>query len=94
VSAPAGDRRPVKAVIFDDPFHRAFLSAELGLRKPDRAIFQRALAELGCEPAEAVLTDDNLDNATGARVAGMHPIHYRDFDAFAKELAQLIEPGP
>ena len=31
-------------------FDRAFLSTELGLHKPDRAIFDRVLAELGCAP--------------------------------------------
>ena len=48
------------------PFDRAFLSTELGLHKPDRAIFERVLAELGCAPPEAVFTDDKLENAAGA----------------------------
>src|SRR5262249_6759103 len=53
-------------------FDRAFLSTELGLHKPDRAIFERVLAELGCAPGEAVFTDDNMENAAGARAASMH----------------------
>jgi putative hydrolase of the HAD superfamily len=72
-------------------FDRAFLSTELGLDKPGRAIFERALAELGCAPSEAVFTDDKLENAAGARAAGMHAIHYRDFEGFSRELAQLVE---
>ena len=74
-------------------FDRAFLSTELGLRKPGRAIFERVLAELGCAPPEAVFTDDKLENAAGARAASMHAIHYRDFEGFSRELAQLVEPG-
>jgi putative hydrolase of the HAD superfamily len=75
------------------PFDRAFLSTELGLHKPGLAIFERVLAELGCAPPEAVFTDDKLENAEGARAARMHAIHYRDFEGFSRELAQLVEPG-
>ena len=70
-------------------FDRAFLSTELGLHKPERAIFERALRELGCAPAEAVFTDDKLDNVVGAKEAGMHAIHYQEFEAFSAELATL-----
>ena len=73
------------------PFDRAFLSTELGLHKPDRAIFERVLAELRCAPDEAVFTDDSLDNTAGARATRMHAIHYKDFDGFASELASLVE---
>lgn len=76
-----------------DPFDRAFLSTELGLHKPDRAIFERVLTELGCAPSEAVFTDDKLENAVGARAASMHAIHYRDFEGFSRELAGLVEVG-
>jgi putative hydrolase of the HAD superfamily len=75
------------------PFDRAFLSTELGLHKPRRAIFERVLTELDCAPSEAVFTDDNLENAVGARAVSMHAIHYRDFENFSRELARLVEPG-
>ena len=71
-------------------FDRAFLSTELGLHKPDRAIFDRVLAELGCAPEEAVFTDDKLENVVGARKAGMHAIQYRDLASFSMELAALV----
>lgn len=73
------------------PFDRAFLSTEMGLSKPGRAIFERAVAELQCAPAEALFTDDKLENTVGARAAGLHAIHYRDFETFSEELARLIE---
>jgi putative hydrolase of the HAD superfamily len=73
------------------PFDRAFLSTELGLHKPDRAIFERVLAELRCAPDEAVFTDDNAENVAGAGSAGMHAIHYKDFEGFSSELARLLE---
>ena len=37
-------------------------SAELGLKKPDPEIFQLALSQSGCEPEQAVMIGDRLDN--------------------------------
>ena len=71
-------------------FHRAFLSTELGLHKPDRAIFEHALAALDCAPAETVFTDDKLENVAGARTAGLHAILYRDLASFSTELEDLV----
>ena len=73
------------------PFVRAFLSTELGLHKPDHAIFERVLAELGCAPDEAVFTDDSLENAAGAGTIGMHAIHYKNLESFRSELVSLVE---
>jgi putative hydrolase of the HAD superfamily len=75
-------------------FDLAFLSTEMSLRKPDRAIFDRMLSDLGCAPSEAIFTDDKLDNVAGARTAGMHAIHYRDFDDFTSQLAKLVVLDP
>jgi len=37
---------------------RTFLSFELGLRKPDRAIYERVLAESGVKPEHIIYVDD------------------------------------
>jgi HAD superfamily hydrolase (TIGR01549 family) len=37
-------------------------SAEVGLEKPDPAIFQLALSQSGCEPSQAVMIGDRVDN--------------------------------
>ena len=74
-------------------FDRAFLSTEMALHKPGRAIYERALAELGCAPREAVFTDDKLENGDGARAVDMHGLHYRDFESFSAELAGLVGRG-
>jgi putative hydrolase of the HAD superfamily len=71
-------------------FDRAFLSTELGLHKPERAIFDLVMAELGIAPAEAVFTDDKLENVIGARTAGLHAIQYRDLASFSMELEDLV----
>ena len=74
-------------------FDRAFLSTELGVGKPDRAVFERVLAELRCAPPDAVFTDDNAKYTAAARAAGMHAIHYRDFESFSRDLAELTGPA-
>jgi putative hydrolase of the HAD superfamily len=48
------------------------LSSEVGKRKPHPAIFERALAEVGAAPDEAVFVGDRLDtDVLGASRAGM-----------------------
>jgi putative hydrolase of the HAD superfamily len=47
-------------------------SAELGVAKPDPAIFERALALAGVEAAEALHVGDDVDaDVAGARAAGI-----------------------
>ena len=43
-------------------FDILILSAEEGVAKPDPEIFRRALERAGCEPDEAVMIGDRLDN--------------------------------
>jgi len=50
---------------------RAYLSYELGLAKPDREIFDHAVADLGVTPGEVLFIDDNRINVDGARAAGL-----------------------
>ncbi len=50
--------------------HHAFLSYELGLVKPDRAIFDRVATELDLGSGQILFIDDNQINVDGARAAG------------------------
>jgi putative hydrolase of the HAD superfamily len=53
-------------------------SAEVGARKPARAIFERALALAGARPQEAVHIGDSLEeDVEGARAAGIRPVLLR-----------------
>lgn len=57
--------------------HTAF-SDEVGVRKPDPAIFLGALRALGAEPACAIhVGDDSLLDVDGARAAGMRVVQVR-----------------
>jgi HAD superfamily hydrolase (TIGR01509 family) len=51
----------------------ALFSSEVGRRKPDPEIFQRALDALGVDPAEALFVGDTLaSDIAGAAALGMH----------------------
>lgn len=53
-------------------------SAEAGARKPDAAIFTRALALVGVEPAAAIHVGDSVEeDVVGARNAGIEPVLLR-----------------
>jgi putative hydrolase of the HAD superfamily len=53
-------------------FDAVFLSFQLGLVKPDPAIFERVAADLQTPPREIVFIDDNQVNVDGACAAGFH----------------------
>jgi len=67
----------------------AFSSCYLGLRKPEPAIFRRALDILG-KPAERILfIDDRAENVAGALAAGFKAIRFTGAEALRQELVNL-----
>jgi len=67
-------------------------SSEVGIRKPDPAIFALALRELGgIAPEHAVFLDDFHGNVAAARRLGMHGVLVEDDPASAlAELERLV----
>ena len=55
-----------------EAFDVVFCSAELGIAKPDVAIYRHAAEVLGVRTDECFFTDDRPENVEGAREAGMH----------------------
>ncbi len=80
---------------YDELFDAIVNSCEVGLRKPDPAIYHLTLQRLGgVAPEEAVLLDDFESNLAGARAIGMHGISVGvDTDAVLAELETLLENG-
>lgn len=56
---------------FWDMFEGAVVSAEVGLLKPDPAIFRHLVDSYGLDPAETVFLDDVPANIDGARSIGL-----------------------
>jgi putative hydrolase of the HAD superfamily len=72
-----------------DCFDAFFSSCYLGLRKPDRKIYQVALDVLQRDPEEVVFIDDRAENAAAAASLGIHAIRYEGSAALARTLEQL-----
>ncbi len=70
-------------------FEVALSSCYLGLRKPEPAMYRRALDILG-GPAERILfIDDREENVAGAAAAGMKTVRFEGADALRLELVSL-----
>jgi HAD superfamily hydrolase (TIGR01549 family) len=62
----------------DRYFQALLLSAEIGVSKPDPAIFERGLAALGADPARVAMLGDRLDFDIGpARQLGLLAVRIR-----------------
>lgn len=57
---------------------KIYLSQEMGLRKPEPAIYQRLLNEEECSAEDAIFFDDNPDNVEAARKLGIHSLLVTD----------------
>lgn len=55
-------------------FDHVVVSAEVGVKKPDPAIFQPSLEALGLAPHEVLYVGDSEGDVTGARAAGIRPV--------------------
>jgi epoxide hydrolase-like predicted phosphatase len=75
---------------FADAFDALTISAEVGVMKPDPAIFQHALDQLGVKPKEAVFVDDFAENITGCEAIGMRGIRFRSAEQAMKDLKKLL----
>jgi putative hydrolase of the HAD superfamily len=61
-------------------------SSQLGMAKPEPAIYQHTLRELGVEPGEALFIDDRLVNIEAARALGMRGILFSTVETLRVDL--------
>lgn len=73
-----------------DAFDDIFISAEIGLAKPDERIYKLALERLGVKPQEAVFIDDFKRNIDAAADVGLHTIHYQNSAETQAALKDLL----
>jgi len=57
-------------------FDFATFSCDLGIAKPDAAIYQHCLSGLGVAAAETLFFDDRQPNVDGARLVGIRAVHF------------------
>lgn len=65
------------------------VSGEVGVAKPDPAIYRRLTTDFGIDPADAVFIDDVERNVEAARTAGVHGIHFTGPDPLRRDLVGL-----
>ena len=75
---------------FEQLFDILVISGEVGIRKPDPAIFSLASHRLGVEPARCVFIDDLDKNITVAEEAGMTGILHRNAETTIPQMARLL----
>ncbi len=80
---------------FGQLFDAVVISGEVGLRKPDPAIFALAADRLNLSAAACVFVDDLDTNVRAAEEAGMTGLHHRRAEDTLPRLAALlgIEPS-
>jgi epoxide hydrolase-like predicted phosphatase len=76
---------------WDQLFDAVVISGEVGMRKPEAAIFRHTLGLLGCPPGAAVFVDDLEANVRGAAEAGLIGVHHRSYAETILELEALFD---
>lgn len=73
-----------------DGFDYLFLSHEVGMRKPNVAIYEHALEELGTKPEATVFVDDDPENVEAAEALGIKGVVFTDTHKVVTELRSLV----
>jgi len=76
---------------WDALFDAVVISGEVGLRKPDPAIYALASERLGLPPEQIVFIDDLRPNVQAAVAAGMVGVQHVDLETTVSELEILFE---
>jgi putative hydrolase of the HAD superfamily len=65
--------------------HKIF-SCELHMMKPEKAIYEKCLSEVGCAPEECLFIDDLRANVQAADALGIHTILFKDSGKMMDEI--------
>lgn len=78
---------------WDELFDAVVISGEVGLRKPEPAIYLLCARQLGLEPAQCIFVDDLSPNVRGAVAVGMVGVLHTSVEATVTELDALLGLG-
>lgn len=62
-----------KTGIYDN-FDGLFMSFKIGMKKPDKKIYEKILSKIDCKPEECIFIDDDPKNLEPAKLKGMTTI--------------------
>ncbi|WP_027487121.1 HAD family hydrolase [Allorhizobium undicola] len=62
------------------------VSGEIGLIKPDVAIYERHARDFDLSPAHAIFIDDSVANVEGAKLAGWQAVHFENPEKLKRDL--------
>ena len=72
-------------------FDEIIISCEVGMIKPDPAIFNLMLDRLDVKADESVFIDDRIKNIDGAKKIGLHTIFFTSREQALEELALILQ---
>lgn len=70
-------------------FDQSFASYKLGLRKPDKKIYNHVLNIMKVKPTEAIFIDDNKDYTQAAQTLGISSITFTNYENLKTNLEKL-----
>jgi putative hydrolase of the HAD superfamily len=79
----------------DEIFEVIVDSAFVGLRKPEREIYELTVKRLGggLQPSDCLFVDDVEVNVNAARALGMRAVHFRDNEQAIPEIEAALDGG-
>lgn len=83
-------RERLGVTAFSDFFHKAYYSHEMGLRKPEKEIYQEVLRAENLNPARTFFVDDLAENVASALQVGLDAYQLTERDHL-KQLLQQAE---
>jgi epoxide hydrolase-like predicted phosphatase len=90
----SGEYDPYEGYGLDERFDAVIISDQVGLRKPDPAIYRLAVAKIGVVASSCVFVDDTAANLPAASELGMAVVHFADEEAGVEEIERLLLPEP
>lgn len=73
------------------PFEQFIFSFEIGMRKPNKNIYQYTLDRIGLPAPDCLFIDDSAINLSGARELGLLTYHYQDEFDFLQRMNGLFK---
>ena len=88
-NAPSSMGRGLEVRPWAHRFGHLIFSGDLGVLKPEPAIYDAVLAATGATAERTVFFDDKIENVDGARRLGWHAFRYTDAEQARRDLADL-----